>query len=71
MDLIKPFGGEPLGRVRQKDIKRTAIELYRNHKDKFGKDFKENRSHLDEVLKVQGKFLKNRIAGYITTIAKK
>ncbi len=60
-----------MGRVRQKYIKRTAMELYKNHRDKFGTDFVENRSRLDSVLNVQGKFLKNRIAGYITTLAKK
>jgi ribosomal protein S17E len=47
------------------------MELYKNHRDKFGTDFVENRSRLDSVLNVQGKFLKNRIAGYITTLAKK
>ncbi|NOZ77157.1 MAG: 30S ribosomal protein S17e [Euryarchaeota archaeon] len=60
-----------MGRVRQKDIKRTAVELYTRHRDKFGKDFKENRDRLSEVVRVQGKFMRNRIAGYITTLAKK
>jgi len=59
-----------LGRVRQKYIKNTAIELFEKYSDELGTDFKENRDFIKKVLKVQGKFLMNRISGYVTHLVK-
>lgn len=59
-----------MGRIRQKDIKKTAQEIIRKYEDKLTQDFKENREFLDSVLKVQGKFLRNRISGYVTHLMK-
>lgn len=57
-----------MGRVRQKYIKRTARELISRHKGMFSIDFDANREKLGAVLDVEGKFLRNRIAGYITRL---
>lgn len=55
-----------MGRIRQRDIKNVAQEIVRRYGDKLSVDFKENRTFLESVLKVQGKFLRNRISGYVT-----
>lgn len=59
-----------MGRIRQKDIKNTAHEIIRRYGDKLSTDFKENRKFLEGVLKIQGKFLRNRISGYVTHLMK-
>lgn len=59
-----------MGRIRQKDIKNTANELLEKYSDELGTDFKENRDFIKSVLKVQGKFLMNRISGYVTHLVK-
>jgi len=55
-----------LGRIRQKYIKRASLEVIRNHREKLSQDFQENRKVLDAVLLAHGKFVRNKIAGYIT-----
>jgi len=59
-----------LGRVRQKYIKRTAQKIVREHEDELTDDFKKNRMYIDGVIIVQGKVLRNRISGYVTSIIK-
>ncbi len=59
-----------MGRIRQKDIKNTAAELLEKYGDELGTDFKENREFIKGVLKVHGKFLMNRISGYVTHLVK-
>ena len=59
-----------MGRVRQAHIKRTARELLELHPDKFSTDFEKNREALEELLNLDSKSLRNRIAGYITTLLK-
>jgi ribosomal protein S17E len=64
------FGGMILGRVRQKYIKRTALKIVREHEDELTVDFKKNRTYIDGVIIVQGKVLRNRISGYVTSLVK-
>jgi small subunit ribosomal protein S17e len=52
-------------------IKRLALDLLKNHKDRFGTDFAENKKVLDEVSVVRSKGLKNELAGYITKCIKR
>jgi small subunit ribosomal protein S17e len=59
-----------LGRIRQRDIKNVAQEIVRRYGDKLSTDFLENRKFIEGVVKVQGKFLRNRISGYVTHIMK-
>jgi len=59
-----------LGRVRSLYIKRAARELLERYPGKFSTSFKENREFLDEILGHAGKPLRNRIAGYISTLLK-
>ncbi|MFQ5815979.1 MAG: 30S ribosomal protein S17e [Candidatus Hydrothermarchaeaceae archaeon] len=57
--------------MRHGYIKRTALELVKKHGNEFTVDFADNKALLDKYVDVQGKFLKNRIAGYITHLLKK
>ncbi len=56
--------------VKQKYIKRTALEIMKQHGDKVTTDFKQNREVLETTAHVQGKFVKNRIAGYMVRLKK-
>jgi ribosomal protein S17E len=56
--------------VKQKYIKRTALEIMKRHSDKVTYDFKKNRELLENSANVQGKFVKNRIAGYMVRLKK-
>ncbi|MEE9594296.1 MAG: 30S ribosomal protein S17e [Candidatus Hydrothermarchaeales archaeon] len=60
-----------MGRIRHSYIKRTALEAIKRHGDEFTVDFADNRALLDKYVDVQGKFLKNKIAGYITHLLSK
>ena len=59
-----------MGRVRQSHIKRAARELLELHPDKFSADFGQNRRTLDELLNLESKALRNRVAGYITALVR-
>jgi small subunit ribosomal protein S17e len=59
-----------LSRVRQKDIKRIALELVDRHEDQLSSNFKKNREFIDKTLEVKGKVLRNRITGYVTSLIK-
>jgi len=52
-------------------IKKISLEVLKDHKDKFGIDFRENKKILDEISIIRSKGLKNEIAGYITRLIKK
>lgn len=57
--------------VKQKYIKRTALEIMKQHGDQVTIDFKKNREILEEYAKVQGKSVRNRIAGYMVRLKKR
>lgn len=54
--------------VKQKYIKRTAMEIMKQHGDMVTIDFKKNRDILEKYAKVQGKSVRNRIAGYMVRL---
>jgi len=60
-----------LGRIRQKYIKRTALELIEKYRDRLSTDFRHNREVVRQVLDLHGKMLANRVAGYVTRIMKR
>ena len=59
-----------MGNIRPTYIKRVAIELVERFPDKFTGDFDHNKKAVDELAEVQGKAMRNRIAGYVTTYRK-
>ena len=69
-DLSLSHKGENVS-VKQKYIKRTAIEIMKRHGDKVTVDFKNNREILDANSIIQGKLLRNRIAGYMVRLKKR
>ena len=46
------------------------IEVFKDHKDKFGINFDENKEILNNVSTITSKMLKNELAGYITKFIK-
>jgi small subunit ribosomal protein S17e len=62
--------GETLS-VKQKYIKRTALEIMKQHGDKVTEDFKANKEILDANSTIQGKLLRNRIAGYMVRLKRR
>ena len=42
------------------------MEVFKDHKDKFGINFDENKEILNNVSTITSKMLKNELAGYIT-----
>jgi small subunit ribosomal protein S17e len=52
-------------------IKRLALDLLKNHKERFGTDFAENKKVLEQVSIIRSKCLKNELAGYITKCIKR
>ena len=46
------------------------MEVFKDHKDKFGINFDENKEILYSVSTIRSKMLKNELAGYITKFIK-
>jgi len=59
-----------MGQVRSTYIKRAARKLIERYPDKFSTDFKQNCLTLDELVTLKSKSLRNRIAGYLSTLLK-
>ena len=59
-----------MGAVRSKYIKRAAHEFIERYPDKFAHDFGENKKAINEIMKMDSKTTRNRVAGYISTILK-
>jgi ribosomal protein S17E len=57
--------------VKHNYIKRTALEIMKQHSDEVTDDFKKNRELLENNANIQGKFVKNRIAGYMVRLNKR
>nr|AIE93948.1 Ribosomal protein S17e (RP-S17e, RPS17) [uncultured marine group II/III euryarchaeote AD1000_41_D11] len=59
-----------MGRVRPTYIKRVAIELVRNHSERFTHDFDHNKHVVAELTDVESLTMRNRITGYVTRFRK-
>jgi len=60
-----------MGRIKTKLIKRSAQKLMETYKDKFSKDFTDNKVILAEVAEIGSKKLRNVAAGYLVRLVKK
>jgi len=47
-----------------------SMEVLKDHKDKFGVSFDENKEALNKISTITSKILKNELAGYITKFIK-
>ena len=59
-----------MSRIRQKYIKRSARLLLERYPDKFSPDYRQNLRALEGLASIESKPLRNKIAGYITTLLK-
>jgi small subunit ribosomal protein S17e len=60
-----------MGRIRSKDIKRVSFSIVKNNPQHFGNDFEENKAKINEMKRFEEKKMRNRVAGYVTRIAKR
>ena len=58
-----------MGRVRTEQVKRVAQELVEQYPDKFNTDFENNKKLVETFATVHSTRLRNKIAGYITSIS--
>jgi small subunit ribosomal protein S17e len=61
-------GWSNLGKVRIDVVKKTARELLERYPNKFTTDFEENKQLVVQLVNAQTKWMRNRIAGYVTTL---
>ena len=59
-----------MGRIRTVYIKRKSKELLEKYRDKFSNDFTKNKDALNEIVEINSKKLKNKIAGCIVHLVK-
>lgn len=55
-----------MGNIRPTYIKRVAIELVERYPERFTADFEHNKKAVSDLADIQGKSMRNRIAGYVT-----
>jgi len=60
-----------MGRIRNHDIKKISFEILERYGDKVTNDFNANKEVLDEIKVADSKKMRNKIAGYVTCIAKR
>lgn len=59
-----------MGKIRQGFIKRVARELVNKYPNEFTTDFEHNKKKVQELTNVTSKKIRNRIAGYVTTLVR-
>jgi len=60
-----------MGNIRPTYIKRVAIDLVNRFPDDFTTDYEHNKHKVNELTDVSTTTMRNRIAGYITTVKNK
>ena len=59
-----------MGKVRPEHVKKTARELLSLYPSKFDMSFQHNKEVVNTLADIPSPKLRNRIAGYITTLAR-
>ena len=59
-----------MGKVRTETIKRISLELIEKYPYSFGTEFEPNKQFLKQIGLDVSKKLRNKLAGYVTTILK-
>jgi len=59
-----------LGKIRPSHIKRIAKNILEKYGDLIEDDFEKNKEVLDQILTLQSKKIRNRIAGYLTSLVR-
>lgn len=60
-----------MGRIRNRAIKRSGVDLIRLHNGKFSNNFEDNKKALMETAEIESKKIRNVLAGYITKMMKR
>lgn len=60
-----------MGRIKIHEIKKTSFDLISAYPGKFTDDFKSNKEVLSGLNIATSKKVRNKIAGYVTKIAKR
>jgi small subunit ribosomal protein S17e len=55
-----------MGRIKSVAIKNLARDIIEEHGSRFGTDFDKNKKIIDEIRKIDSKYIRNVVAGYIT-----
>jgi small subunit ribosomal protein S17e len=55
-----------MGNIRPTYIKSLAEELLREYPNEFAADFETNKLKIAQLTNIEGKALRNRVAGYVT-----
>ncbi len=63
-----PIAGDSVGNVRPTYIKRVADKLVAEFPDQFTEDFESNKELLERYTNIGSKVMRNRVAGYISTM---
>lgn len=58
-----------MGRIKTSYVKNLAKEFMESYPGRFTADFEENKEVINET-SMRSKWLRNRVAGYITTVKK-
>ena len=59
-----------MGRIKTTLIKRAGKKLMTMHKDKFKKDFTDNKKIVSKLADIPSKKMRNILAGYLTRLTK-
>jgi small subunit ribosomal protein S17e len=57
-----------MGRIKSIAIKNLARDLLEEHASRFTTDFDKNKKIVDELRKIDSKYQRNVLAGYITKV---
>lgn len=60
-----------MGKVRSKLVKNTAEEVLKDFPERFSADFEKNKEAVTELLEFPSKRMRNKVAGFVTTLYKK
>jgi len=60
-----------MGRIKTTVIKRVGMKAYEKNKEKFNEDFNNNKKEIDKMIKIPSKRLRNIVAGYVTSLARR
>jgi len=59
-----------MGKIRPSHIKRISKKILETYGNLIEDDFEKNKALLEQILKLQSKKIRNRIAGYLTSLVR-
>lgn len=59
-----------MGRIKTAQIKRITNDLMQRHEGEFKNNFEENKKLVERFTEIEGKKIRNIIAGYITRLVR-